>query len=476
MATFTDHEREVLAGFQDAERKRMERAHKNYEFFRGDFSRYSPRTRTGLYRAARYERTSLLMQRIVEALTKHLYARGPARSLPDSDLTSKWLNLQYSREGIDALLQEADRLSCVGDVAAIQVVATGLPDRPVRFLVWPAHQIVVFESEDDPTRAEAVATIDCYDQRRRLRLWDAEVVRTFETNRGDGVTGGTAFYPVGPAEDHGLGLLPFAFIHFHPPNTEFWSGGPGDHLCEANDYLNFFLTEIGDSIRYCAKPIVKAFGVREGWTPPQPSQPGDVWTVPPAYLDATGNGVPPDLAYLQPDLGFVEAAWADAQSYIDHTLECNNCPPAEIRMDQSGAKSGLAIVMEQLPLVIRAQGRQRAYLRYERDLARRSHGPRSPRRRHPDPPLAEPPARRPGRAGGAGRRGPVRLANRTDQSSADRDAEIQPDPGRGGRAPQIDRRRPGGGGPAGPPADPLSHLDLDPERDPLRCLRLIPLP
>jgi hypothetical protein len=370
MAQFSDYEREVLAGFQEGENKRRDRARRNYEFYRGDFSRYSPRVRTGLWKSPRYQRTSLLMQRIVEGLCKHLYARGPARSLPDSTEATEWLNAQYAREGIDSLLQEADRLSCVGDVAAIQVAATGDPEKPVKFHLWPAHQLVVFESEDDPCRAEAVATIDCYDQRRRLTLWTADEVRVFMTNKGDETAGGTAFYPVGPAEENYFGVLPFAFVHFNPPNTEFWSGGPGDHLQEANDYINFFLTEIGDSIRYCAKPIVKTHGVRDGWTPPTPSEAGDVWNVPSAFTDATGNGIPAEVSYLQPDLGFVESAWSDAQSYIDHTMECNNCPPAEIRMDQSGVSSGVAIVMEQMPLVIRAQGRQRAYARYERDLAR----------------------------------------------------------------------------------------------------------
>jgi hypothetical protein len=370
MASFADYEREVLAGFQDHERKRMDRARKAYEFFRGDFSRYSPRVRTGIYQPSRYQRTSLLMQRIVEALTKHLYGRGPARSIPDAEAASEWLDAQYAREGVDALMQEADRLACVGDVCAVQVAATGDPDRPVKFFLWPAHQLVVWEAEDDPTRPDAVATIDFYDQRRRLRLWTAEEFRTYETNRGDDTAGGTAFYPAGPAEDNYFGVLPFAFVHFNPPNCEFWSGGPGDHLTEANDYINFFLTEMGDSIRYCAKPILKAFGIRDGWTPPQGSEPGDVWTPPAAYTDASGNGIPPELGFLQPDLTFISEAWADAQSYIDHTLQCNNCPPAEIRMEQGAAASGVAIVMEQLPLVIRAQGRQRAFVRYERDLAR----------------------------------------------------------------------------------------------------------
>lgn len=373
MAEFAEYTRCVMAGFSgkdDPEAKRLDLARRAYDFYRGDFERYSPRPRTGIYQSARYQRTSLIMRRIVEALTKHLYARGPARSLPDDEAASRWLNAQYTREGVDGRLQEADRLACVGDVCAVQVCATDDPDRPIEFHLWPAHQFICWESEADGCAIECVATIDFYDQRRRLKLWTVDSYREFRTNKGDGTTGGTAFYPVGPEEVNELGALPFAFVHFNPPNTEFWSGGPGDHLAEANDYINYFLTEMGDSVRYCMKPIVKAFGVREGWTPPGPTTPGDLWTIPPAYTDASGNGVPPDLTYLQADPSFIEGCWSDAMAYLDHTMECNNCPPVEVRMSQSGARSGASIVMEQMPLVIRAIGRQRDFARYETDLAR----------------------------------------------------------------------------------------------------------
>lgn len=364
-------EDEIVAGLQENVRKRLDEARVNHDFYLGNFGPYSPRDVGRDYEAPRYIRTSLIMYRIVQVLTQHLYARGPSRTLTDAPEATEWLQAEYARLGVDGLLQEADRLSTVGDVCAIQIAGTGDPESPIRILLWPAHQFHVWESDEDPTVADAVATIDYTDERRRLRLWTADEVRTYETDKlMPGQTAGGTAYRLVDTELHDYGLPPFAFVHFNQPSTQFWSGGLGDNLRVLNDYMNSFLTEAGDNLRYAGKQITVMFGVSEAWNPPKPIKPADIWKVPPAYLDEGGNGIPPDIKPLETNDAGIEVGWNDAQSYIDHSLECYGIPPSTIRMVQTSAKSGAAIVGEQLPLIIYAMGRQRPFGSYEKQLAR----------------------------------------------------------------------------------------------------------
>jgi len=361
---------DILAGLTDGENRRLDGAKEQEDFYRGRFEQYPTRPPSASWKGPRFERRSRIMGWLVDTLAAHLYASGPTRTLPDRAEANDWLAAIYRRSAVDALMQEADRLSAVGEVCAIQAEATADPDRPVKHTVWPAGSLVVWESADDPLRPDAVAVRDKFDCRRRLRLWTDEWVYTYATEKFEGATSGGTAYALTGSVPNPFGILPFAFVHYNFPTTEFWSGGPGDGFRQLNDYINAALTEVGDSLRYCAKPIILAHGVRAGWRPKSPIEPGDIWDLPAEGTDAAGNGVPPDVGPLQFDLGFVEAYWADIQSFLDHSMQCADVPPAAFRMLQDSARSGASIVAEQLPLIARAKGRRRAFASYEADLCR----------------------------------------------------------------------------------------------------------
>jgi hypothetical protein len=364
---------EIRSGLQN-ERDRLNAARECADFYLGRFEAYSTRPPSSAWEGSKYARSSLVMNRIVKVLTRDLYAQGPARLLPDFPPAQEWLNQVYKFCGIDAILQGADRWATVGDVAALQVEAVeGAedPGRAVRVVLWPADQFCVWTGAEDPLTPVAVATLDRYDNRRRLRLWTAETLTTYTTTKlAPGQTAGGTAYEFVDAVPNPYGLLPFAFVHFEHPTTDFWSGGIGTNLRDLNDYVNYYLTESGDSLRYCGKPIIKAFGVRAGWRPNTPIRPGDIWDLPAEGMDAAGNGIPPDVAYLQPEMGFVDAGWLDLQNFLDHSLETYGVPPAAIRMVQDAARSGVSIVAEQIPLLKWAQSRQRPFSCYEHELAR----------------------------------------------------------------------------------------------------------
>jgi hypothetical protein len=369
-------EDEILAGLPNEEANgRIKCALKNLDYYQGNFEKYPYRPDDGTpYQDPRYRRTSAIMQRIVKVLTGNLYQQGPNRSIPTDTAAEDWLNGVYKANAIDARLQQADRLACIGDVCAIQVVDNIGPDsfyRPVKHVLWGAESFYVWLDPEDQTRPEAVATKDEYDNQRRLTLWTSLERRTYLTDKlKPGQTADGRAYKLVQRIPNPFGLIPFSFVHFEFPTTDFWSGGPGDELRNVNDYINFRLTETGDNLRYVGRPLGIAQGVSPEWRPPSPIRPGDFMSLPAGGLNAAGQGPGPDLKYLQADMGFIESEWSDLNAYIDHTLEMHGVPPATIRMVQDSARSGVSIIAEQAPLILWAKSRQRPFAYYESDLAR----------------------------------------------------------------------------------------------------------
>ena len=145
------------------------------------------------------------------------------------DAASRWLEGVYRRNCADAIWQEADRLSVVSGVAAIQVAAAPDPARPIRLRLWDASQFVVWEDPDEPTKPVAVGSIDLFDHRRRLTLYTPDVKRVYVTQKlgPNDSAGGTAYRQISEAENP-YGLIPFAFAWFHMPvGSDFWCGSPG---------------------------------------------------------------------------------------------------------------------------------------------------------------------------------------------------------------------------------------------------------
>lgn len=362
------------------ERDRLDDALFNLEFYKGDFTRFPPRMQGGTsYDSGRYPRCSLIMQRVVDTLTANLYAEGPARRLvppagakegPHVAATA-WLDACYRRNRVDSMWQQADAYGVVSQAAAFQASASPDPAWPVRIQLWDASQFCVWWEPDDPCVPVAVATIDVFDEQRRLRLYTPEVIRTYMSEQlGPTQTRGGRDYRFRAEAKNPYGILPFSFAHFRHPTCEFWSGSPGSYLRSVNDGVNFGLTEGFDCIRYNLRPIVVFKNVRPGWRPPAPVRPGDVWDLS-AASDATLEiETEPDAAYLQADSSFVAAGWDDLQAYLDHVMEMCGIPPAVVRMVQDSAKSGVAIVAEQLPVITWAKRRQRPFGYYEDELAR----------------------------------------------------------------------------------------------------------
>jgi hypothetical protein len=369
---------EIRAGLRN-ESARLEDALFNLEFYRADFSRFPPRLYGGSTDSSRIERTSPIMRRVVHTLAANLYSRGPSRTLKAPDganqsaykAASEWLNAIYRVNTVDAYWQEADRMATVGDFCGFQVKGTTDPKRPIRILLWRANELVIWLDPEDQLRPVAVATLDLIDDRRRLTLWTANTMRVYVTDKWNVThpSGATAFTQLGPDLFNPYGVVPFSFVHFEFPTTDFYVDGPGTNLRNLNDSLNCAMTDSADCVRYNLKPLLVGKNVRAGWHLPSPIRPGD-------YIDlpARGDGMEGDpkqeLDYLQADSAFVAAGWDDVQSFLDHSLAMHGVPASTVRLTQDSARSGVSIVAEQIPLILWAEGRQRPFSCYEDNLAK----------------------------------------------------------------------------------------------------------
>jgi hypothetical protein len=354
------------------ERARLDCALFNREFYEGNFARFPNRTSGEQWGQgdSRYRRTVPVMQRIVGILTEHLYKEAPTRAIEGDEEATALLTRIYEANFVDAMWQEADALSVVSQVAAFQAVGGSDPDSPVDLHLWSADQLIVWEDDERPTRAQAVATIDAFDERRRLRLWTKETVTEFVTEklRPDQTSGGTAYTQVSQ-EANEYGVIPFAFVHFKFPTRHFWMGSPGELLRGVNDYLNGRLTEMGDNMRFYARPISCAENVRPGWSPKAPYQPGQFLEIPSAPAAIGTMPAPARLYHVQADLSANAVEWADINQYLDLILEMEGVPPGTVRLQlTSDAQSGVSIVVQQGPLIAWARRRQKPFFRYESDL------------------------------------------------------------------------------------------------------------
>ena len=68
----------------------------------------------------------------------------------------------------------------------------------------------------------------------------------------------------------------------------------------------------------------------------------------------------------------VAAAWEDLNNYIQQALDAASLPKSAIRMEAMGVASGISLIVEQEPLIKRAEKRRRMFDVYECDIAERT--------------------------------------------------------------------------------------------------------
>lgn len=325
-------------------------------------------------------RYSKIMRRTVDVLTTHLYRKGPIREIYGHPEATALLSTIYKASNFDSIMQLADRITHINDAAAIEFVPNTGTDAvtiPVKMRVWDSSEFVPFFTSDDAMEPWAVATLSNFGDNRMARYFSAEEVSKFTsptpviqsttnsaTNKNAGMT-----EVFGYPQPNYLRIVPFEFVSFEMPRNSFWTGGIGQHLAHLNLHVNRRLSDLADQIiHWRPKGVLK--NTKADWNLPRDQKPGQY-----TRLETTGNvdltGAEASAEFLGPDLGFTQYDWNDLMQYIDHMVEMEGVPASTIRMTQQGGTSGVAIMSEQLPLIERAEARQRMFEYFERKIAKK---------------------------------------------------------------------------------------------------------
>ncbi len=319
---------------------------------------------------ARPKRYSRLARKVVRLLSSQLWGRPPQRDVDGNPTVAKWYVDALASAQADVRLAAADRAATLGHASAIEVEATGDPARPFRLWVWRPHEFAVWCREDDPTDVWAVVTRSEVSAgpahpgklRKRLRAWSAAERRTFYSS------------PYGPGEPSaGLrcdlfepdesgpspypGILPFTFVRHEPAVSEFWEGGIGQALVDANLYADEALCDLAQHLSCFLNPV--AFARNVAANAELVHRPGQFMRLAGLAQQRAGDiNAQPELGYLQATLA-VETAWADLKAYVDQCLEELDIPATLMRSsDSSTDLSGVAIVAKQIPFYEQARTRQ----------------------------------------------------------------------------------------------------------------------
>jgi hypothetical protein len=269
-------------------------------------------------------------------------------------------------------MHEAEQLSTVNDVCAIEVKATNDLDQPIDLQIWGGEEFAVFLDPTDQRKPYAVVTIDRVDQQTRFRLFFSDEIITFVTrkaNFGESMPGVIA-YQLGDPEPNTYGMLPFTFVPYGPQVRRFWTPGPGTFLRRGEKRINDRLSKLDEHIEKYLNPIGIFKNVSAEFNPEV--GPGRFLRLMRGMAGYTGDGYQdqgePSAEYLQAMLG-VEQVWADIREYSGQLAEAIDLPPSALRLDYSDAPSGLSIIIRQAPLLSRARQRRPIYQWAETNLA-----------------------------------------------------------------------------------------------------------
>jgi len=325
-------------------------------------------------------RFSMIMRRTVDVLSTHLYRKGPQREIFGNPVATQILTDIYRANNFDSLMQLADRTTYINNVAAIEFLPNEKADAykiPVKMRLWDASEFVPIFHSEDPLEPWCVATLSNFGETKVARVFTADEVSKYsspspliQTNQSQATN-----MTQGMKEDLGypqpnyLGTVPFEFIHFEQPRNTFWVSGIGQQLAHLNLHVNRRMSDLADQIvHWRPKGVLK--NVKADWNFPRDQKPGQY-----TRLESTGSQ---DLTnkeaiaeFVAPDLSFTNYDWQDLTQYIDHIVEMLGVPASTVRMEQQGGTSGVAIMSEQLPLIERAESRQRMYEFFERKIAKK---------------------------------------------------------------------------------------------------------
>jgi hypothetical protein len=317
-------------------------------------------------------RMSGLCRQIIEILCDHLYSPGPSRTW-DQPAGNAFLQTVYEDNHFNALMGRADQLSALNDVAAVQIDANegNFHDKPITLRLWGGQDFAVFTDPDNRTIPKVACTVDRYDTGTCYRLWNEKEVRRYESTNGEGLADGLKAKYI-DTTPHDYGCLPFAFVHYVQPIVGFWETGIGTFLAQGEVRANDRMSRLDEAVNKHLNPLPIVENVDETWQPIV--QPMGFMRISSSKMrvGATGgyeDGPQARLYFLEAHVD-IAGAWDDLCKFLNQLLQALRIPAEAVRMEQVGVSSGIALIVEQAPLLTRARRRQQPFGLYETEIAR----------------------------------------------------------------------------------------------------------
>ena len=316
-----------------------------WDMYCGDQLRYIPRlpgeSATEFLR--RPHKQFMNLTRVVIDVLSQLYRRPVERQLDADNRVRERIQRIWDRNTPDRLLLGIDRLTRLQGVSAVRV---SHEQGEVRYWPWPAHRLICIPDCDRPDVPSAVIAFAAGDG-SLAHVWSPERVST--------VAGGRIL----SEQEHGLGLIPFAFVHDQLPVDGFWTEGRGRAVAFANAEFNTKLSELAHTV------AMQGFGVME-IVNPDPSQ--DIAIGPARAIAFNVSGAEPfGVNFKSPNAPITDLI-ADLEFFVRTLLQTQRIPESVLSVNVGANVSGVSVLAQQTPVLEDRVERQQVFRGFEQQL------------------------------------------------------------------------------------------------------------
>jgi len=285
----------------------------------------------------------LNVTRVIIDVLSQLYRRPVERRLDADKRVRERIQRVWDRNTPDRLLLGLDRLARLQGVAAVRV---SYEQGEVRYWPWPAHRLVCIPDLIRPDTPAAVIAI---------AAGDGSLAHVWSPSRVSTVAGGRVL----TEQEHGLGRIPFAFVHDSLPVDGFWTEGRGRAVAFANAEFNAKLSELAHTI------AMQGFGVME-IVNPDPTNELAIGPGRAIAFNVSGNE-PFGVNFKSPNAPISELI-ADLEFFLRTLLKTQRIPESVLSVNVGANISGVSVLAQQTPVLEDRVERQQVFRSFEQDL------------------------------------------------------------------------------------------------------------
>lgn len=316
-----------------------------WDMYCGDQLRYI--TRLPFESAAEFLRRPhkqfLNVTRVIIDVLSQLYRRPVERNIDADAGLAKRIQRAWDRNPLDRLLLSVDRLTRLQGVTAVRV---SYEEGEVRYWPWPAHRLVVLPDFNRPDQPAAVIA---------FAAGDGSLAHVWTGSRVSTVAGGRIL----SEQEHGLGCVPFAFVHDSLPVEGFWTEGRGRVVAYSNAEFNAKLSELAHTV------AMQGFGVME-IVNPDPAQ--EIAIGPARAISFSVSGDEPFGVNFKSPNAPIRDLIEDLEFLLRTLLKTQRIPESVLSVNVGANVSGVSILAQQTPVLEDRIERQQVFRGFEQQL------------------------------------------------------------------------------------------------------------